>query len=300
MTNILQLWWLAIRPKTLTITISPVICAVVLAHHYQSSINWLTLAVILFSALCIQIATNLFNDAADFERGADNADRIGPFRITASGLLSSRQVKNMAYISFLLAFLSGIYLVIIGGWPIVLIGLASIFSGYAYTGGIKPIAYSPLGELFVIIFFGLIAVSTSIYLISPDISMTKIYHSLWFGLALGCFAAGILLVNNYRDLEGDIKANKLTLVFYLGRPATRVIYTIFLTLPYLILIIQWVNQFINLEALLFPLITVVLAIKLIYRLFISPINQKLNQLLAQTALLQLLYTICLTIGLILF
>jgi len=297
MKEAIKLWLLAIRPKTLSISLSPIICASILVHHYNYPINWLTWAIILFSALCIQIATNLFNDAADFERGADNAERIGPLRVTSSGLLTAQQVKNMAYISFLLSFLSGVYLVIIGGWPIVIIGLASIFSGYAYTGGIKPIAYSPLGELFVIVFFGLIAVSTSVYLISPDISMAKIYNSLWFGLALGCFAAAILLVNNYRDLDGDIKAHKLTLVYYLGRSKARLFYTLLLLLPYAILVYLWASQEINLFAVLLTFISLLLAIKLIVTLYISPIDQHLNQLLARTAQLQLLYTLLLAMAL---
>jgi 1,4-dihydroxy-2-naphthoate polyprenyltransferase len=297
MIEMIKLWLLAIRPKTLSISLSPIICASILVHYYSNPINWLTWAIILFSALCIQIATNLFNDAADFERGADNSERIGPLRVTSSGLLTVQQVKYMAYVCFLLSFLSGVYLVIIGGWPIAIIGLASIFSGYAYTGGIKPIAYSPLGELFVITFFGLIAVSASVYLISPDISMTKIYHSLWFGLALGCFAAAILLVNNYRDLDGDIKAHKLTLVYYVGRAKARIIYALLLTIPYFILIYLWSNQELTLSAVLLTLLSLLWALKLIYTLYTSPINQYLNQLLAQTAQLQLLYTLLLAFAL---
>ena len=298
MYNNFKIWWLASRPKTLSITLSPVICATILVYHYQNSINWLTCLVILTSALFIQIATNLFNDAADFERGADNSQRIGPKRITASGMVSAKQVKHAAYFCFLLSFLSGIYLVIIGGWPIVFIGMSSIFSGYAYTGGCKPIAYSPFGETFVIVFFGLIAVTTSVYLLSPDISISLLYTSLWYGLALGCFAAAILLVNNYRDLEGDIKANKLTLVYYLGRSVSRIIYVIFLILPYFIIMYLWLAQHINIWAISLPLLTILFAFKLIHTLYISPINQQLNNLLAKTALLQLLYTIMLALGLL--
>ncbi|MFK5985308.1 MAG: 1,4-dihydroxy-2-naphthoate octaprenyltransferase [Pseudomonadota bacterium] len=292
----IKLWWLAIRPKTLSITLSPVLCAVALVFHYQATINWLTAAVILSSALLIQVATNLFNDVADFERGADNAQRIGPLRVTASGLLSATQVKNMAYGCFLFAFIFGIYLVYIGGWPIILIGLASISSGYAYTGGIKPIAYSPLGELFVIVFFGLIAVSSSVYLLSPEISRLDIYNSLWFGLALGCFAAAILLVNNYRDLEGDIKANKLTLVYYLGRDVAKIVYSLLVTIPYFIILYLWLVGEVNLLSLLLTFITLIFALKLIHTLYISPINQQLNKLLAKTAVLQLLYTVFLVLG----
>jgi 1,4-dihydroxy-2-naphthoate polyprenyltransferase len=293
-----KIWWLASRPKTLSITLSPIICATFLVYHNQAPINWLTLLVVLFSALFIQIATNLFNDAADFERGADNSKRIGPKRVTASGLVSSKQVKQAAYFCFLLSFLSGIYLVIIGGWPIVIIGLASIFSGYAYTGGFKPIAYSPFGEIFVIVFFGLVAVTASVYLLSPDISITILYTSLWYGLALGCFAAAILLVNNYRDLEGDIKANKLTLVYYMRRPISRIAYVILLITPYFIIIYLWTIQQINLLPVCLIFVTILFALKLIHTLYISPINQQLNILLAKTALLQLFYTIMLALGIL--
>lgn len=126
---------------------------------------------------------------------------------------------------------------------------------------------------------------------------TKIYNSLWFGLALGCFAAAILLVNNYRDLDTDIKAHKLTLVYYSGRSKARIIYALLLTLPYLIIIYLWANQQINLSTLILVFVTLIFSLKLIYTLYTCPINRKLNRILAQTALLQLLFTLFLALGL---
>ena len=150
-------WLLAIRPKTLGISIAPVVAGTSLAWAETAQINWLVAIAALTGALLIQIGTNLHNDAADFERGADSGDRLGPARATAQGWFTATQVKNAAFLAFSLAFVPGVYLVWVGGWPIVILGLVSLAAGYSYTGGRKPIAYSASGEVFVFIFFGLAA-----------------------------------------------------------------------------------------------------------------------------------------------
>ncbi len=163
-------WFLACRPKTLSVSLSPVLVGTAVAWHDSGTLLWLPLLAAAFGAAFIQIGTNLFNDVGDFLRGTDTPDRLGPKRATAEGWLTPDKVKAGAWLSFALAFLCGIYLVAHGGWPIVAIGLASLAAGWAYTGGPKPIAYGPLGEVFVFIFFGLVAVGGSYYLqtLEPD------------------------------------------------------------------------------------------------------------------------------------
>ncbi|MCU7837156.1 MAG: 1,4-dihydroxy-2-naphthoate polyprenyltransferase [gamma proteobacterium symbiont of Taylorina sp.] len=298
--NCLSIWWLAIRPKTLTISITPVLSGSALAWHDHAVFSTLTFLIILLSALCIQIGTNLYNDAADFEKGADTDKRLGPKRAAQQGWLSSRQIKTGAFISFLIAFIAGIYLAWLGGISIVILGLISILCGYAYTGGPKPIAYSPFGELFVLIFFGLCAVGGTYYLQCQHINLII----LLIASGIGSLAAAILLVNNYRDLDGDEKAQKLTLVHYTGRPTTRLIYSFMILYPYLILFsLPLLSSSQQPQAayswfVLLPLLSFHFAIKIIHLLFSLEISTQLNTVLVKTAQLQLIYTLLLTIGLL--
>ncbi len=288
--NTLSIWWLAIRPKTLSISITPVLLGSALAWQSHQSFSWLIFISILCSAMAIQIGTNLYNDAADFEKGADTQQRLGPRRAAQQGWLSAAQLKRGAFISFSIAFLAGIYLAWLGGIVIIVLGLISILCGYAYTAGPKPIAYSPLGEAFVLFFFGFAAVGGTYYLQSQSINL----NTLIIASSIGSMAAAILLVNNYRDLDGDKKVNKLTLVYYLGRPTARKFYSIMLLYPYFLLLLllpmhSW--------TLLLPLLSLPLAIKLIRYFLRLPVTSELNQVLAQTAQLQLIYTLLLSIGL---
>ncbi|MCP3667947.1 MAG: 1,4-dihydroxy-2-naphthoate polyprenyltransferase [Gammaproteobacteria bacterium] len=286
--NHLQHGFLAIRPKTLGISVAPVITGSALALADGSPLQWLTATAVLIAAILIQIGTNLYNDAADFERGADTPERLGPERATAQGWFSAAEVKRAALISFATAFTVGIYLVWVGGWPIVLIGLFSLAAGYAYTGGPKPIAYSASGELFVFIFFGLAAVMGSYYLQTLQLS----WNALWVAVSVGSLAAAVLLVNNYRDLETDRKATKLTLTNYLGRQHSQWLYIALLILPFLLPIS--LGGYTGLILLALPM-----ALWLIKRLATEQPGPAFNQILARTAQLQLIYSGLLTIGLIL-
>ena len=285
------IWWLAIRPKTLSISLTPILLGSALSWQMQQSFSLLTFLAILLSALCIQIGTNLYNDAADFEKGADTPERLGPRRAAQQGWLNAKQIKTGAFVSFLLAFCTGIYLAMIGGLPIVILGLISIVCGYAYTAGPKPIAYSPLGEAFVLIFFGLAAVGGTFYLQTMSLNSEVLVH----GSSLGTIAAAILLINNYRDLEGDRLAHKLTLVHFIDRPAARILYAAMVLYPYITLLLffsqlSW--------AIFIPFISMPLAIWLIYCLYHWPVSSQLNQLLARTAQLQLIYTLLLSLVLV--
>jgi 1,4-dihydroxy-2-naphthoate octaprenyltransferase len=285
----LKYWLLAARPKTLLVIVSPVIVGGALARVESGRISWLPWLATLLAAICIQIGTNLHNDAADFERGTDTPDRLGPRRAAAEGWLSPASVRRGAFICFATAFLLGVYLVSVGGWPIALLGLASIACGYAYTGGPRPIAYTPLGELFVLLFFGLAAVGGTYYLQTLDISRA----ALLAGVGVGLPAAAVLLINNYRDLETDRRAGKHTLTAHIDRPASRVLYSVMLLLP-LALALPLIPQP-NLRWL--PWLCLPMALWMAHRLWRLPVDRRLNDLLARTAQYQLLYSLLLCIAL---
>jgi 1,4-dihydroxy-2-naphthoate octaprenyltransferase len=279
----LHAWFLACRPKTLSLSLSPVALGVAVAWHDLGHILWAPLLVALAAAVLIQIGTNLFNDVGDYLRGTDTPARLGPRRATAEGWLSVKQVKLGAWLSFDLAFLCGIYLAWHGGWPIVAMGLASLASGWAYTGGPAPIAYRPLGEIFVWIFFGLVAVGGSYYL--QTLSLTPI--ALIAAGQIGLHAAAVITVNNYRDLDGDARNGKRTLAVKLGRAATRKIYSAEILTPYLLLLLL-APELGWLAAL--PLLSLPLALQLIHRFRHEAPGAIFNRILASTAVLQLAFT----------
>jgi 1,4-dihydroxy-2-naphthoate octaprenyltransferase len=286
-----RLWLLAIRPKTLGISVAPVIAGSALALRELGTLDWLTALTALLAALLIQIGTNLYNDAADFERGADTEARLGPERATAQGWFSAAEVKRGALVSFSLAFLIGIYLAWIGGWPIVAIGLLSLLAGYAYTGGPSPIAYSPSGEGFVFIFFGLAAVMGSHYLQTGGVS----FDALLVATAIGALASAILLVNNYRDLETDRLARKLTLAHHLGREHSQTVYTLLLILPFALPL--FLGRGFGGSLLVFT--SLPYALHLTHRFRHEPVSPEFNRILAGTARLQLVYSLLLAMGLLL-
>jgi 1,4-dihydroxy-2-naphthoate octaprenyltransferase len=287
----LHAWFLACRPKTLSVSLSPVLVGTAAAWHDSGALLWLPLLAATLGAAFIQIGTNLFNDVGDFLRGTDTPDRLGPKRATAEGWLSVDRVKTGAWLAFALAFLCGIYLVWHGGWPIVIIGLASLTAGWAYTGGPAPIAYRPLGEIFVWVFFGLIAVGGSYYLQTLNLSsLALIVASL-----VGLHAAAVITVNNYRDLDGDAKNGKNTLAVTFGRPATQRIYRAEILTPYLLLPLL-TPQLGWLAAL--PLLSLPLALRLIRRFQHESPGPVFNNILAATAGLQLFYALLLTLSLI--
>ena len=284
----LQIWFLACRPKTLSVSLSPVVVGTAIAWHDSGYILWLPLLAAALGAAFIQIGTNLFNDVGDFLRGTDTPDRLGPKRATAEGWLTASKVKAGAWLSFALAFLCGIYLVAHGGWPIVTIGLASLAAGWAYTSGPKPIAYGPLGEVFVFIFFGLIATGGSYYL--QTLTLTPV--ALIAAGLVGIHAAAVITVNNYRDLDGDARNHKNTLAVRLGRPATQRIYRAEMLAPYALL--PMLHSLGWLAAL--PVLSLPLALKLIHRFHHEAPGPVFNNILAATAGLQLVFAILLTLS----
>lgn len=281
-------WLLACRPKTLSVSLSPVLVGTAIAWHDTHTLLWLPLLAAALGAAFIQIGTNLFNDVGDFLRGTDTPGRLGPRRATAEGWLTPGMVKAGAWFSFALAFLCGIYLVRHGGWPIVAIGLASLAAGWAYTGGPKPIAYGPLGELFVFVFFGLVAVGGSYYLQTLSLTPTVLLAATLVGI----HAAAVITVNNYRDHDGDKAHGKNTLAVRLGRPATRHVYALEMLAPYALLPalggLGWPAAL--------PLLSLPLALRLIARFHREPPGPVFNPILAATAGLQLVFACLLALA----
>lgn len=223
-------WVLAARPKTLSAAVAPVIVGTALALRDRGEILWLYAALALAGAVLIQIATNYINDALDFRRGADTSARLGPTRATQAGLLPDRAVMRAAWGCLLLAALCGVPLILRGGWPILVIGLASILAAYAYTGGPYPLAYHGLGELFVMIFFGIVAVGGTYYVLTLQYGM----DALLSGMAMGSLAVVILAINNLRDLLTDRESGKRTVAVRIGERGARVEIVLFALSAYAI------------------------------------------------------------------
>jgi len=211
--NPARIAWLAIRPHTLPLSLSPVLAGSVVGWVESGSFRPDILFAAALSAMLIQIGTNLHNDAIDTLNGTDRADRIGPVRITQRGWLSPAQMLMAARSVFALAALAGSWLIVLGGWPVLAIGVISIAAAWGYSSGPWPISRGPLGELFVLLFFGLIAVGTIAWLHSGTLSAA----ALLVGLIVGLPAAMVLLINNARDIESDRRAGRRTLAILLGR-----------------------------------------------------------------------------------
>jgi 1,4-dihydroxy-2-naphthoate octaprenyltransferase len=203
------------RPKTLLVAVAPVLVGLGASVRAvgPDHVRWPSALAALVGAIFITIGTNFANDVFDYEKGADTEDRLGPLRVTQAGLLSPRAVKGAMAASFAIAFCAGIFLFIATGWPVIAIGLASIVSGMAYTGGPFPLGYNGLGEVFVFVFFGLVAVCGTNY-----VSTGSLHRLAWFAaIAPGALAMCVLLVNNVRDIETDRRAHKRTVAVRFGR-----------------------------------------------------------------------------------
>jgi 1,4-dihydroxy-2-naphthoate polyprenyltransferase len=225
---------MAARPRTLPAAIAPVLVGTAAAIYAHGDLHrpWAFVAA-LIGSIFIQIGTNLANDYSDAKRGADTVDRLGPVRVTAAGLVAPRSVLIATWLAFGVAVAAGIYLAIVAGWIIIAVGAASIAAGVLYTGGPRPYGYAGLGELFVFLFFGLVAVNGSYYVQLERLDW------LPFGLsvAVGCLSTAILVVNNVRDIDTDRRAGKRTLAVRLGRDGTRRLYLTFIAGAYLALLI---------------------------------------------------------------
>ena len=289
----LSSWIMAARPRTLSLTVTPVAVGTALAWAADRQIHGLAVLAALIGSMFIQLGTNLHNDAVDSERGGDGPDRIGPPRVTASGLLSAGNVKRGAAACFGLAALMGLYLIFVGGWPILLLGVLSILSGWAYTGGPLPIAYTPLGELFVVAFFGVGAVCGTYWLCTAYLGSA----ALEAGLALGLLTGAVLLVNNCRDVEADTRVGRRTLAIVAGPQGTAWIYAGLMLLPFALL--PLIGRALPHGHVWPALITLPLTLALIYRFMDEPRGRGFNRILVWTVQIQFLFGLLLSVGLLL-
>ncbi len=282
-------WILASRPKTLAAGVAPVLIATGLALRDRGTVPWLYALCALLGAVFIQIATNFINDALDYKKGADTTERLGPLRVTQAGLLSAEAVLRGAYVCFAIAALFGIPLILRGGWPLLLIGLASIVSAYAYTGGPYPLAYHGLGELFVMVFFGLVAVGGTYYVLTRGYNI----DALLCGVAAGSLAVAILTINNVRDIPSDRASNKRTMAVRLGARGARAEVVLFTVAAFAsIVAIAWRDAD---WSLLLVLATMPLAAAIVLRVYRTT-GAALNRALAMAGALEWLFSILFVIG----
>ena len=283
-------WVIASRPKTMTAAIAPVLLGSALAY-YESAFDIITFLFILISACLIQLGTNFTNDLFDYIKGTDNNDRLGPKRAMQAGLISTSEMKKAIFIVFSLSICFGFYLALLGGWVIVGIGLVSILFAILYTGGPYPLAYNGLGDVFVFIFFGLIAVSGTYYLYTDYFSI----NSFIIGSSAGCLATAILVVNNLRDVDNDKECGKNTLAVYFGKKFTQFEYLLLMIIAYIIPIYISIDLG-NKASIYIVYFTLPISIRLIIDVFYKN-NSMLNETLEATAKLLLLYSLLFSFGL---
>jgi len=283
---------MAARPRTLPAAVAPVLVGTALAAT-GGTFKVLTFLAALIGALFIQVGTNLSNDYSDARRGADTEDRLGPVRVTAGGLVPPRQVLIATYVAFGVAVLAGSYLIATAGWELLLVGAASILAGVLYTGGPRPYGYEGLGEIFVFLFFGVVAVAGSYYAQVEQLD----WEALVLAVPVGLLASAILVVNNVRDLETDRRAGKRTLAVRLGRERVRALYAGMLALAFLTAPLPWVLGSLS-PWLLLPWLAIPLAVPLVRTVRTRTDGPSLNGALAGTGQLQLAFCVLLSAGLL--
>ena len=288
----LNTWILAIRPKTLPAAAGPVLVGTAMAYSDQGLVI-LPSVCALFIAFLLQIGVNLANDYFDSVKGIDTQERLGPKRVTQSGLIAADRVKAVMWGVLGLAVVLGLVLILRGGWPVFVIGVACILAALGYSGGPYPLASHGLGDLFVFIFFGLVAVCGTYYVQMLQVS----WHVFAVAVMVGLPITAIIVVNNLRDIGTDQKAGKNTLAVLLGEKGSKLEYTLLLLfafgLPLIFWIIGWFSAWILLTWLCFPLCWWL--IRLVWN---SPISPALNSVLAKTAAFSLLYNVLLSIGIV--
>ena len=285
-----QVWWLAARPKTLSAGAAPVFIGIALAAE-AGRFAFLPAITALLGAILIQIGTNLANDYFDCGRGADQGERLGPLRVTQAGLVTPLAMKRAIGVVFGLASLCGLYLIWHAGWPILLIGLLSILFGIAYTAGPYPLAYHGLGELFVLVFFGPVAVGGTYYVQALQIAWPIIIA----GLAPGLFSVAILTVNNLRDINSDRTSGKFTLAVRFGERFARTEYVFAVVLACCVPLPLWLLYRPQLWSLL-PMITLIIADPTLRRVWAGLSGRPLNDTLATTGRLLMLYAALFCVG----
>ena len=285
---------MAARPRTLPAAVAPVLVGTALAAT-EGTFRWLTFVAAMLGALFIQVGTNLSNDYSDARRGADTEDRLGPVRVTAGGLVPPRQVLVATYVAFGVAVLAGVYLIATAGWELLLVGAASILAGVLYTGGPRPYGYEGLGEVFVFLFFGVVAVTGSYFAQTEQLT----WEAFVLAVPVGLLAAAILVVNNVRDLETDRRAGKRTMAVRLGRGRARALYAAMVYGAFGAAVLPWLlgsdelSAWLGLAVLALPLAVPVVAI-----VRSRTDGPSLNGALARTGMLQLVFCALLSAGIL--
>lgn len=288
-----QAWLLAARPKTLPAALSPVIVGTALAFA-DNTLAWLPALAAALGALLLQVLSNFANDYSDFFRGADPHDRLGPVRVTSAGLITPADLRKGIIAVIAAVALVGLYLIWVGGWPILIVGVAAIVAALAYTGGPFPFGYYGLGEVFVLLFFGVVAVCGTYYV--QSLALTSVVVTASVGV--GALVTAILIVNNYRDIDTDRRAGKRTLAVRLGRRGARLEYALFVAVAYGVTLVLWLVEGAGAWVLL-AWLTAPLAVQLVRTLMTATDGPTLNHTLAGTARLGLLYSLLLAAGIVL-
>ncbi len=286
----IKIWIEAARPKTLWASVAPVLIGTAMAY---ADGRWdpLIAVVTLFSAMMIQIGTNFANDYYDHKKGADTVERIGPVRATGAGLVKPGAMRLAYILAFSLSVISGLYLIALGGWPILTIGFFSILFGILYTGGPFPLGYKGLADIFVLVFFGPVAVGGTYYLQTLDMNLSIILA----GLSPGLLSTALLSVNNLRDIHTDKKAGKKTLAVRFGALFVRAEYLVSILLacamPIVLLVID-PNHPYSLTAIL----VILFALPTIKNVLFDDISPELNSALASTGKILLVYSLVFSLG----
>lgn len=286
----LAIWVMAARPRTLPVSVAPVVVGTAVAWAEGAARLGPALAAFA-GALLLQLASNFANDLFDHEKGADTEERIGPPRVMQQGLMTARELRTGIVVVVALAVATGLYLTAVAGWPVVAIGVVSIIAALAYTGGPWPLGYHGLGEVAVFVFFGPVAVVGTHFVQSGFFSWAAFFAS-W---SVGLLAAAILVVNNVRDIETDAKVGKRTLAVRLGREGGRNQYGVLVSGAYALLLVPWLglgaSPWVGL-----PIVTLPLALRQIRVVQREIDGPSLNAALAATAQLTLFYSLASAVG----
>jgi 1,4-dihydroxy-2-naphthoate octaprenyltransferase len=288
-----RLWLLAARLRTLPAAIAPVLVGTALAGS-EDVFRALPFAAALAGSIFIQIGTNFANDYSDARRGADTDDRLGPVRVTAGGLMPPRRVLTWTYVAFGVAVAAGLYLAAVAGWELIVVGVASILAGVLYTGGPRPYGYEGLGELFVFLFFGVVAVAGSYFVQTEELR----WEAFAVAVPVGSLASAILVVNNVRDVDTDRRAGKRTLAVKLGRERARRLFAAMVVLAFAVPAGIWAAGGLSAWVLL-ALLALPLAPPLVRTVATHTDGPALNRALADSGRLLGVYSLLLAIGVLL-
>jgi 1,4-dihydroxy-2-naphthoate octaprenyltransferase len=287
----LRLWLQAARPRTLPAAVAPVLVGTALAGS-EDVFRGLPFVAALVGSVFIQIGTNLSNDYSDARRGADAEDRLGPVRVTAGGLMPPKRVLVGTYVAFGVAVAAGLYLAAVAGWQLLVVGAASILAGVLYTGGPRPYGYEGLGEVFVFLFFGVVAVAGSYFVQTEELR----WEAIALAVPVGLLAAAILVVNNVRDIDTDRRAGKRTLAVKLGRERARTLFAVMVVLSFVVppLLVPALSPWVLLTLAALPL-----APPLLRTVSSRADGAALNRALAGTGRLLAVFSALLAVGLLL-